>query len=105
MTWIEHCQKKYQLTGTQAPVFLWPNMNKKRVFVDVENGKVELEYSYDPIENYHPMGNDMQWQKLESGQIENDFAFEMLGISAVRLRVTHAGNEGVGLHIFEKKAV
>jgi hypothetical protein len=105
MTWVKTNAKIYEKTGRKVPVFLWPNSHPKRVFLDVKNGKVQLEYSYDPVENYHPTGQDMQWQSLESGLIENDFAFEMNGIHAMRLRVIDSGDAGVALEIFEKKAV
>ncbi|MEC8467147.1 MAG: hypothetical protein VXY83_02215 [Pseudomonadota bacterium] len=102
MAWQKGNENDYQKTGVKAPVFLCPQKAKKRVFVDVLNGKVQLEYSYDPVQNFHPTGQDMQWHKLESGLIENDFAFETIGVSAVRLRVMDTGEDGVKLQIYEK---
>lgn len=79
-------------------------MQRTRVFVDIDEGKVQLEYSYDPSVKCKKIKREMQWQKLESGFIENDFAFEMLGISAVRLRVLNAGKKGARVHVFQNVA-
>lgn len=76
---------------------------EKDFFLDMKNAKAQLEYSYDPIESQHPTGKDMQWQALEVGVLENDFAVEMMAVNAIRLRVMNVGEEGVSLQVFEKK--
>lgn len=101
MVWVELADKNYTKTGLKAPVFFNRKMHRTRVFVDIDDGKVQLEYSYDPSEKCKRLKREMQWQTLESGFIENDFAFEMLGISAVRLRVLNAGNQGARVHVFQ----
>lgn len=101
MIWKKLVDKTYNETGLKAPVFFAPKMNRTRVFVDVDQGKVQLEYSYEPVQAFNKNRNDIQWQKLESGLIENDFAFEMLGINALRLRVIDAGKRGARVHVFQ----
>ena len=101
MVWVELADKNYANTGLKAPVFFKSKMQRTRVFVDVDEGKIQLEYSYDTPFKCKKLKREMQWQKLESGFIENDFAFEMLGISAVRLRVLNAGKQGARVHVFQ----
>ena len=108
MTWVKTCDKNYRTTGMKKPVFLWDDLNKKRIFIDVPKGaKVELQYSYDEVKLNEENNASVRWHSYEAGYLESDFAFEIIGISAVRLHIQKPEkflkNQKVQLAIYQHK--
>tara|TARA_R110000868_G_scaffold189695_2_gene433125 strand:- start:170629 stop:170970 length:342 start_codon:yes stop_codon:yes gene_type:complete len=107
MVWVKECEKVYKKAGFKKPVFLCDNMQKKRFFVDVPKGvQVEIQYSYDTPKVKTFRAEKIQWHSYEAGLLESDFAFEMIGITALRLHIL-TGNlpedfTPVKLEIYEK---
>lgn len=88
MTWVKTCDKTYKKTGFKQPVFLWNDLGKKRVFIDVPKGvKVDIQYCYDKVDLAKENDSNVKWHNYETGTLENDFAFEVIGITALRCNI------------------
>jgi hypothetical protein len=93
MTCIKTCEKSYTKTGLKKPVFLWDDIGRKRVFIDVPKGmKAHIQYCYDKLKKGEENDARIKWHNYETGMLTCDFAFEIIGITALRVNVQSAHN-------------
>lgn len=78
----------YRTPGWQQPVFLCPNAGRTRLFVDVCDAAVRLQYTFDPAAFVRHRPADVSWHDYEAGTLMADFAAELYGPpTAMRLRI------------------
>ena len=82
--------EKYELTrlGLSEPLFLCPDADVSRVYLDVSKGTVvSVEACYENVSLLSRKAEREVWYPLPYGRISGDFALEETGLHALRFRV------------------
>jgi len=93
----------YLKAGNTQPVFLYPQAEKSRVYIDVEQGDITLLYSMDSAEMIRNKPTHVEWFVYEGGKVSEDFATELFGPpTAVRMHIKNTGRKDVQLKIIQQ---